>query len=226
MKITGYLQNVIRYRFHDRGHEAERSGSGDDTEVRILRDKSVYAFYYERFPEFHYDEMKSRAENVLTSYLQSITGQNPALLSEGTKELKEQLRLRLEMLQNQSQRESFENIHIHRTEIHQYRKQKGRQSIVLQSAVEYIHALKENGKLIGGSEERKEQAKYNVELVYIQDQDMVENQEDAGLALNCPNCGAPLPGLGAKSAFIVIHLLWNIICGSGISAEWKKHREG
>ena len=64
--------------------------------------------------------------------------------------------------------------------------------------VEYIHALKENGKLIGGSEERKEQAKYNVELVYIQDQDMVENQEDAGLALNCPNCGAPLPGLGAK----------------------------
>ena len=40
------------------------------------------------FPEFHYDEMKSRAENVLTSYLQSITGQNPALLSEGTKELK------------------------------------------------------------------------------------------------------------------------------------------
>ena len=102
------------------------------------------------------------------------------------------------ILQNQSQRESFENIHIHRTEIHQYRKQKGRQSIVLQSAVEYIHALKENGKLIGGSEERKEQAKYNVELVYIQDQDMVENQEDAGLALNCPNCGAPLPGLGAK----------------------------
>ena len=75
------------------------------------------------FPEFHYDEMKSRAENVLTSYLQSITKQNPALLSEGTRELKEQLRLRLEMLQNQSQKESFENIHIHRTEIHQYRKQ-------------------------------------------------------------------------------------------------------
>ena len=28
------------------------------------------------FPEFHYDEMKSRAENVLTSYLQSISKQN------------------------------------------------------------------------------------------------------------------------------------------------------
>ena len=125
------------------------------------------------FPEFHYDEMRSRAENVLTSYLQSITRQNPALLSEGTRELKEQLRLRLEMLQDQSRKESFENIHIHRTEIHQYRKRKGRQSIVLQSAVEYIHAVKENGKIVGGSEDRREQAKYNVELVYIQDQDMI-----------------------------------------------------
>jgi cbb3-type cytochrome oxidase subunit 3 len=133
------------------------------------------------FPEFHYDEMKSRAENVLTSYLQSITKQNPALLSEGTRELKEQLRLRLEMLQNQSQKESFENIHIHRTEIHQYRKQRGRQSIVLQTAVEYFHALKENGKVIGGSEEHKEQAKYNVELVYIQDQDMYVGIQNSNL---------------------------------------------
>ena len=153
---------------------------------------------YRGLGDLYQRQMKSRAENVLTSYLQSITKQNPALLSEGTRELKEQLRLRLEMLQNQSQKESFENIHIHRTEIHQYRKQRGRQSIVLQTAVEYFHALKENGKVIRGSEEHKEQAKYNVELVYIQDQDMIENQEDAGLGLNCPNCGAPLPGLGAK----------------------------
>ena len=61
-----------------------------------------------------------------------------------------------------------------------------------------LMTIKENGKVIRGSEEHKEQAKYNVELVYIQDQDMIENQEDAGLGLNCPNCGAPLPGLGAK----------------------------
>ena len=142
--------------------------------------------------------MKTRAENVLTSYLQSVTRENESILSEGTKELREQLHLRLEMLRNKSQKESFENIHIHRTEIHQYRKQRGRQSIVFQSAVEYRHALRENGQIISGSADRKEQAKYNVEVSYIQDQDMVEHQEDAGLALNCPNCGAPLPGLGAK----------------------------
>ena len=79
---------------------------------------------------------------MLTSYLQSITRQNPALLSEGTKELKEQLRLRLEMLQNQSQRESFENIHIHRTEIHQYRKQ-----MCIRDSPDIIYNLREDEQL-------------------------------------------------------------------------------
>lgn len=150
------------------------------------------------FPEFHYDEMKTRAENVLTSYLRSIDAQNNALLTEGTNELKDQLLMRIQMLKRQNQKEHFEAIRIHRTEIHQYRKEKGRRSIVMQSAVEYIHYTEQDGAVIKGRQDVPEQAKYNVELVYIQDQELVENLGDAGLALNCPNCGAPLSGLGAK----------------------------
>lgn len=150
------------------------------------------------FPEFHYDEMRTRAENVLTSYLQSIENSNASLLTEGLPELKENLEMRIQMLRDQNQREHFERIHVHRTEIHQYRKIKGRCSVVLQSSVEYIHYVEKNGQVTSGHTDRKEQARYNVELVYIQDRDFVENTLDTGLALNCPNCGAPLPGLGAK----------------------------
>ena len=49
-----------------------------------------------------------------------------------------------------------------------------------------------------GSREKLEQSRYQVEMIYIQDRDIVENQTDSGLAMNCPNCGAPLPKLGAK----------------------------
>lgn len=150
------------------------------------------------FPEFHYDEVKVRAENVLTSYLQSIDGMNPALLAEGMEELKEDLRMRIQMLQNRDCREYFQRIRVHRTEINQYRREKGRCSVILQSSVEYIHFVKKEGKIVEGHSELKEQARYNVELVYIQDRDTVENLEDSGLGLNCPNCGAPLPGIGAK----------------------------
>jgi hypothetical protein len=150
------------------------------------------------FPEFHYDEMKSRAENVLISYLRCVDTANASNLTEGMEELKESLRMRIVMLQNSGQKEHFQNINIHRTEISQYRKEKGRCSVVLQSSVEYIHYIEQDGKIIKGHDDLKEQSRYNIEIVYIQDRDVVENTEDSGLGLNCPNCGAPLPGLGAK----------------------------
>ncbi len=151
------------------------------------------------FPEFHYDEMKTRAENVLTSYLRSIDAVNASLLTEGTEELRESLGMRIQMLRNRECAEHFQRIHIHRTEISQYRREKGRCSVVMQSSVEYIHYVGQGTKVVSGRKDLKEQARYNVELVYIQDRDTVENLGDSGLGLNCPNCGAPLPGLGAKT---------------------------
>lgn len=151
------------------------------------------------FPEFHYDEMKTRAENVLISYLRGIDGANASLLEEGTEELKESLNMRIQMLQNRGCREHFQRIHVHRTEIHQYRKAKGRCSILFQSSVEYIHFVDKDGRIVEGHNDLKEQSRYNVEVSYIQDRDTVENLETSGQGLNCPNCGAPLTSLGAKT---------------------------
>lgn len=150
------------------------------------------------FPDFHYGEMKTRAENVLISYLRSVDAMNIGLLTEGTSELKDSLSMRINSLRNLGQREYFQNIKIHRTEISQYRKTKGRCSVVLQSAVEYIHYVEKDGSIQKGRSDIREQSKYDVEVIYIQDRDLIENLEDAGLAMNCPNCGAPLPMLGAK----------------------------
>lgn len=149
------------------------------------------------FPEFHYDEMKTRAENVLTSYLRSVDTMSSSMLTEGTKELKEELAMRIQTLKRMERREHFQNIKIHRTEIHQYRKNKGRVSIVFQSAVEYIHYLEQDGKIIKGRDDIREQAKYNVEVIYIQDRELVEDVGEMALGLHCPNCGAPVPVLGA-----------------------------
>lgn len=150
------------------------------------------------FPEFHYEEMKGRAENVLMSYLRGIDGDDASLLSEGTGELKEQLAMQLDMLHSEGASMHFNRQQIHRTEITQYKKEKSRCSIVFQSAIEYFYYKEKNGSVTAGNRNRKTQARYNVECVYIQDRDFVENVDDAALALNCPNCGAPLSGLGAK----------------------------
>lgn len=151
------------------------------------------------FPEFHLEEMKSRVQNVLTSYLRSIDGDNSHVLTEGTQELREKLDMRIGMLRNSGIREHYERIRIHRTEIHKYRKDKGRCSIVFQMAAEHVHYQERGSAVIKGHKDRLEQAKYNVEVSYIQDLEQVENLSDMGLAMVCPNCGAPLPALGTKT---------------------------
>lgn len=148
------------------------------------------------FPEFHYDEMKTRAENVLASYLRSVDTLSAEMLTEGTNELREELAMRIQALKPLERQEHFQNIKIHRTEIHQYRKNKGRVSVVFQSAAQYIHYLEEKGKIIEGRDDLQEQSKYNIEVIYIQDQDMVEDINEMALGLHCPNCGAPIPALG------------------------------
>ena len=151
------------------------------------------------FPDFDYDEAKARAEAVLISYLKAIADQNPDVLSEGYDELRTKLENRIRELRNYNQKEYFNNIKIHRTEINQYNKTKGRCIITFQTAVEYIHYIKdEEGKVITGDEEVKYQTKYNIDMIYVQDRDAGDNNYQSGMGVNCPNCGAPLKMLGAK----------------------------
>lgn len=151
------------------------------------------------FPEFQYDEMKVRAENALTSYLLAINGMNVSLLTEGGQELREKLEMKIAMLRNADLRESYQQIQIHRTEITEYSKRHGRCIITFQSAVQYYYTKKDtSGKLLEGSDERYTQAKYNISVIYIQDRSMVEKETDYSLGINCPNCGAPVSGLGSK----------------------------
>ncbi len=151
------------------------------------------------FPDFQYDEMKERAENVLTGYLRSITAHNVSMLKDGNTELKQQLDDYIQMLLAQGLREHFDQIKIHRTEISQYRKSEGRCIITFQSALECYHYItEESSHLKEGSKDYKYQTKYNIDLIYIQDRNLVENELDHALGLNCPNCGAPISTLGTK----------------------------
>ena len=150
------------------------------------------------FPDFHYDEMKNRAENVLVSYLRAIDMNDVSQLTEGLEELKEQLQMRLQMADAVGEKEHFKQIKVHNSAIYQYSKQKGRCTVVFQMAVQYYYHKEKNGRIVAGSPEKKMQSRYNIECIYIQDRDFIENVQDASLALNCPNCGAPLEKLGTK----------------------------
>ena len=119
------------------------------------------------FPEFHLEEMRERAENVLRSYLYSINEENSRHLTEGTDELRAELDTEIAMRRSEDTREHFEDIRIHKTEIFKYNKQKGRVSIVFQSAVGHINYVERNGKIIKGKKDRFSQCRYVYVYCYI-----------------------------------------------------------
>lgn len=152
------------------------------------------------FPEFKYDEMKQRAENVLTHYLMGIDRENASLLTDGNRQLKEKLQAEIEMRKAAGQKEHFRSIDIHRTEISAYQKKQGRCIITYQSSIQYFHGIskRDSGKS-ENIDKLPTQSRYDIDVIYVQDEKLVEDERDYGLGLNCPNCGAPMATLGAKN---------------------------
>lgn len=156
------------------------------------------------FPEFHLEEFKDKVENVLVAALQAIgagtalagsfagNGDDVAKISE---DFKLQVKNRMEANQAAGVREHYERIAVHQTEITNYTRQKGKCVITFQSAVGHLHYKERDGAVTEGDKNRLEQTKYNVEVMYIQDETLAG--EGNAFGTTCPNCGAPVTNLGA-----------------------------
>ena len=128
------------------------------------------------FPDFNLNQFKNKAENMLLSALQAVSAEDSSLLKEATEELTRQVENQIERNHAEGVKEVFERIHIHQTEITNYVKRDGTCMIVFQSAVEHMHYKTRDGKVIEGDAKRLTQTKYNVEVVYIQDEKLVNPQ--------------------------------------------------
>lgn len=154
------------------------------------------------FEEFNWVQFKNKAEETLRLSLLAISTQSVQGMQKMAEEaeLSEALREQLKgsILNNEASgiREVYDRIRVHQTEIAKYEKKNGRCIITLQSAVEHIHYKEKDGKLLAGRKDLLEQTKYNIELMYIQDENMANGNH--GVGLNCPNCGAPITTLGTK----------------------------
>lgn len=151
------------------------------------------------FPDFSYPEMKERAQNCLTSYLLGLHHFDPGMLKEGNAQLKSKLEHDISILKNADKREHFDNIRIHQTEIAGYAKRSGKCIVTFQTSIQYnYYVTNPEGEVIQGKKDTLFQSKYEEDLIYIQDASLIDTKYEAAMGLNCPNCGAPIVGLGKK----------------------------
>jgi len=206
------------------GTSSFKEGWNRQADVLAARPKSVSGMtrvfapqIEEDFPDFNLNQFKNKAENMLLSALQAIDAEDISLLKEATEELTRQVENQIARNNAEGVKEVFERIHIHQTEVTNYVKRDGTCMIVFQSAVEHMHYKTRAGAVIAGDSKRLTQTKYNVEVVYIQDEKLVKN--DNAVGTTCPNCGAPVKKLGA---------MYCEYCGSAVTPinlkVWTLHK--
>ena len=158
----------------------------------------------EDFPDFDYGYFRQLTENTIQNIFCFINGENVDFPEYFADSLKEQIEQKVKDLRKIGTEDRYENIRIHKTEIMKYEKNSRMYAITFQSAFEYI---------ISG---RKQQARYNIELAYIQDEEKAKKiRLGPILSTNCPNCGAPVKAVHTNCEY----------CGSLLTAinirTWK-----
>lgn len=160
------------------------------------------------FPGFEYDEMREKVKLAVISYLGAISQGNADMLTDVASEVRRNVENTISTMNNNRVSKHYDSVKIHQCEITQYNKNAGRCVINFQMSVEYFEYTTDTaGNVTEGSKTSKHQTRYNADLVYVQDREIVEQSEGNSLGLNCPNCGAPVKMLGAKSC---------PYCGTGI----------
>lgn len=145
------------------------------------------------FPDFSLAQFINKAENFLAAALSAVSSGDTGGLADVSEEALRQVENRIADNRKAGIRETYTQIKVHQTEVANYRKSSGSCVITFQSAVEHYHYREKDGRLVSGDRERKEQTRYNTELVYIQDERLAGG---SAVGTICPNCGAPVSQLG------------------------------
>jgi rRNA maturation endonuclease Nob1 len=171
------------------------------------------------FPELNVRQMISACEQLLVTYLseisagsstqsEDVSGSVGTLYSDGsdkaelpiqvTDAFRASLRQRIDNLKDQGKFECFSGINIHRTGIRSYEKNSGTRAITFQTALEYLHYIKQNDNVISGDRNVPSQARYNIEIIYIMDENKLAMRDSNSYGMVCQSCGAPVRTLGNK----------------------------
>lgn len=172
------------------------------------------------FPELNIRQMISECEQLLVRYLNDIqTGSSSVpgdtvditgtLYSDGTDDgeklirvtdaFRAALRQRIDTLKDQGKSEYYSAIKIHRTGIRSYEKKSGTRAVTFQTALEYLHYIKQNDNVIFGSPDVAKQVRYNIEVIYVLDESKLVMQDSNSFGMVCQSCGAPVRTLGNKN---------------------------
>lgn len=156
------------------------------------------------FPNLNINEMKKMVEDSILMCLQSIEKKEILKVDYVSETITNWIQSRIDDLK-EDEFINYDEIKFHKTVLNQYVNKDGVYSLMFQTAVEYLYRK-------NNDDYEKIQNRFNTEFIYIFDDTKISKYQ-SGIALNCPNCGAPIKDLGVKTCNY---------CGTGVIDLVKK----
>ena len=186
VKLKGTLKEFfnadsLREAFNNSGIQDQ------DTPKSLSSMESIYSSKIKKdFPNLNINELKAKAESVIEKAFDGIEQRDKDTFKELGR-INTFIVSRIDEANNTNTH--YSACKVHRTVINRYENHSGVATIYFQSSFEYIRKV--------GEDQRKIQSRMNTEFIYIVDESKVSKKEKT-IGLNCPNCGAPLKGVGQR----------------------------
>lgn len=146
------------------------------------------------FPDFNRELLFSKVESNLIKIFNAIQYKTISNIKDDDelKLLYFKVEDNIKKLKLNNQTIKYDNIKFHEHAIKEYIKSQGMATITTSSTVEYYYKnTAENNEMSN----LKKQTRYTCKFVYIYDENKIGNNRNS-FSISCPNCGAPLIGIG------------------------------
>ena len=186
-KLSDFL--MMNFETSSLSQAIEKSNIEDaETPKSLSSMESIYLPKIKKdFPSLNINELKSQAESVILKSFDGIEKREKDSFIQNDK-INTYINNRIDEAINTDTH--YSSTKVHRTVINKYENNSGVATIYFQTGFEY-------NKKVGNDRMKKVQSRINTEFIYIVDESKVSKHEKT-IGLNCPNCGAPLKGVGQR----------------------------
>ncbi len=158
------------------------------------------------FPQMTYEQFETLAKNAFLSALTAIESEDVQRLENTTRGFTQHIENIIADNRSRGITEHFDDIKIHRVSIADYKSTADSARAVFEISFQCLHFLSESSEK---DKDTLSQLAASVTLVYSRE--TFEDSDNAVFAHNCPNCGAPIYGVGKDTVCKY--------CGSGFTEK-------
>lgn len=138
------------------------------------------------FPNMNVEEMKKLSEENILNFLHSIEQKDVAKFNNPSEKLLKDIANTINTYKKDDIK--FENISAHQTVVNTYKRATSVCTLIFQTSIGF--------NCTKNSVSKKVETRFNTEYIYIYNTKNIKSTES--ISLKCPNCGAPIEGLGFK----------------------------